>query len=265
MFEITAFEFRRRIRGLVYLSVSLLAYAGLVIGIFPSIKEAGADIESFIEALPPEIRTGFVGEASTYTTIEGFLSAEMYQFVILLVLGMYFAYAAASTIASEIDNDSIDILLVHPVSRTRLVIGKFFSLIPVMVAVNLVMLFGTWVAVGFIGEEIDLVNLAAMHAMAVPYLLACAGLGLLASVYFDSPRRAQSAGAGGVFGMFLIHTVTLDRDFEWLGDFTFARYYDAQEILVDAEYDWGGVAILIAAAVILVILSAEFFERKDIA
>lgn len=265
MLEITAFELRRRIRGLLYLSVSLLAYSGLVIGIFPSIKEAGADIQSFIEALPPEIRTGFVGEASTYTTIEGFLSAEMYQFVILLIMGMYFAYAAASAIATEIDDGSVDVLLVHPVSRTRLVIGKYLSLVPVIVTVNAVMVVGTWAAVGFIGEEIDLVNLALLHGMAVPYLLACAALGMLASVYFDTPRRAQSVGAGGVFGMFLIHTVTLERDFEWLGDFTFARYYDAQEILVQSEYDWGGLAVLVAAAVILVILSAEYFERKDIA
>lgn len=265
MLEITGFEFRRRLRGTLYLCISLVAYAGLVIGIFPSIKEAGADIESYIEALPAEIRTGFIGEASTFTTIEGFLSAEMYQFVILLILGMYFAYAAASAIASEIDDGSADVLLVHPISRTRLVIGKFLSLVPVMVTVNVVMFFGTWMAVGFIGEEIDLANLALMHAMSIPYLLACAALGLLASVHFDSPRRAQTVGAGGVFGMFLIHTVTLDRDFEWLGDVTFARYYDAQEILVQSEYDWGGVAVLVAAAVILVILSAEYFERKDIA
>ena len=265
MLEITSFELRRRLRGTLYLSVSLLAYAGLVIGIFPSIKEAGADIESFIEALPPEIREGFVGDASTYTTIEGFLSAEMYQFVIILILGMYFAYAAASSIASEVDDDSIDVLLVHPISRTRFVIGKYLSLIPVMVIVNAIMFFGTWAAVEYIGEEIDLFGLAAMLVLAIPYLLACAALGLFASVYADSPRRAQTGGAGGVFGMFLVHTVTLNRDLEWLGDFTFARYYDPSEILVEAEYDWSGMALLVAAAIILVILSAEYFERKDIA
>ncbi len=265
MLEITTFELGRRVRGLVYLSISLLAYLGLVISIFPSIKAAGADIEAVVEAFPPEIRAGFIEEASTYTTIEGFLSAEVYQFVILLILGMYFAYAAASTIASELDDGSIDILLVHPVSRTRFVIGKYLSLVPVMVAVNLVMFLWTWAAVGFIGEDIALDNLAHLHAMSVPYLLACGALGLLASVHFDSLRRAQSVGAGGVFAMFLLHTITLNRDYEWLGDLTFARYFDTQAILVRAEYDWGGVALLIVAAVVLVILSAEYFQRKDIA
>jgi len=265
MLEIATFEFRRRVRGMVYLSASLVAYAALVIGIFPSIKESGVDLEAYIESLPPEIRAGFVGEASAFSTIEGFLSTEMYQFVILLILGMYFAYAAASTIANEVENDSIDMLLAHPISRTRFVIGKYLSLVPVIVTVNVVMYLATWLGVGFIGEEIELVDLAVMHLMAIPYLLACASFGLLTSVVFDTTRRAQTAGAGGVFGMFLIHTVTLERDYEWLGDLTFTRYYSASEILVEAEYDWGGMALLVAAAIVLLILSAEYFERKDIA
>lgn len=264
MLEITAFEFRRRTRGLVYLSVFLLAYLALVISIFPSIEAAGADIESYIESLPPEIREGFVGDASTYTTIEGFLSAEMYQFVIILILGMYFAYAAASTITREVDDDSIDVLLVHPISRTRFVVGKYLSLLPAMAIINAVMFLGTWLAVEFIGERIDVVDLLVMHVMSIPYLAACAGLGLVASVVLSSPRRSQTAGAGGVFGMFLVHAVTLDRDYEWLGDLTFARYYDAQEILVDGDYDVGGLAVLVVASIALVILSAEYFERKDL-
>lgn len=112
--------------------------------------------------------------------------------------------------------------------------------------------------------EIDLANVLIMHLMSLPYLLACAALGLLASVHFGSPRRAQMVGAGGVFGMYLVHTVTLERDLEWLGAVAFARYYDASEIVIDAEYDVAGVAILLAAAIFLVIVSAEYFERKDI-
>ena len=264
MLEITSFETRRRVRGAVYLSVGLLAYVGLVVGIYPSISQSATDIQSYIESLPPEVSRAFVGDASWYTTIEGFLSAEMYQFVVLLLLGIYFAYAAASTIAAEVDDGSMDLLLTQPVSRTRIVVGKYLSLVPSMVALNLVLLVGTYVGVGLVGEEIDLLDLATVHALTIPYLLACAALGLLASVHFDSPRRAQTVGAGGVFGMFLVDAVTFDTDYEWIGDLAFARYLDTAKILVEHEIDWGGVAYLLVAALVLVIVSAEYFERKDV-
>lgn len=264
MLEITGFEVRRRVRGAVYLSVALLAYAGLVVAIYPSISESAEDIQSYIESLPPEVSRAFVGDASWYTTIEGFLAAEMYQFVVLLLLGIYFAYAAASTVAGEVEDGSLDLLLAHPVSRTRVVVGKYLSLVPSMVALNGVLMAGTYVGVGFIGEEVDLLDLATLHALTLPYLLACAGLGLLASVYFDTARRAQTVGAGGVFAMFLVDAVTFDTDYEWVGDVAFARYLDTAEILVEAEVDWGGIAYLLVAAVVLVVASAEYFERKDV-
>ncbi|WP_255150218.1 ABC transporter permease [Halorarius halobius] len=264
MFEITAFEVRRRVRGTLYFSVALLAYAALVLAIFPSIKEAAVDIESYIENLPPEIQRAFVGEASSYTTIEGFLASEMYQFVFLLVLGMYFAYAAASTVASEVENGSIGPLLANPVSRTRVLVGKYLSLVPSIAAVNAVLFAGTYYGTAFIGEDVSLVDLATLHALSVPYLLACAGLGMVASVSFDSARRAQTVGAGGVFAMFLVDAATFDTDYEWLGDMAFSRYFDTAEILVDADVDWAGTAYLLVAAVALVVVSAELFERADL-
>ena len=264
MFEVAAFETRRRVRGAVYLSVALLAYVGLIVAIYPSIRDSAADIQSYIESLPPEVSRAFVGDASWYTTIEGFLAAEMYQFVILLLLGIYFAYAAASSVAGELEDGSLDLLLSHPVSRTRIVVGKYLSLVPSMLVLNAVLLAGTYLGVGFIGEEVALADLVRLHLLTLPYLLACAALGLLASVAFDTARRAQVVGAGGVFGMFLVDAVTFDTDYEWVGDLAFARYLDTAEIMVEGDVDWGGAALLLAAAVALVVLAGEYFERRDI-
>lgn len=264
MFDVTSFETRRRVRGTVYLGVVLLAYAALVVGIYPSISQAAVDIQSYIESLPPEVRRAFVGEASTYTTIEGFLSAEMYQFVILILLGMYFAYAAASGIAGEIDDESLELLLAGPISRTRVAVGKYLALVPSMVVLNGILYFGTAIGVDLIGEHLDLVDLAVLHLLSIPYLLACAGLGLLASVRLDSVRRAQTVGAGAVFGMFIVDAVTVDTDYEWIGDLAFSRYYNTAEILVETEIVWGDIAVLFVAAIGLVVVSAELFERRDL-
>jgi len=265
MLEITTFEARRRVRGTLLLSGSLLAFAGLVIALFPSIKDSGVDFEAYVESFPPEVQSAFLGgTAVDFTQIEGFLAVELYQWLWLLVLGVYFAYAAASTIAGEAESGSLDLLLVNPVSRTRVVVGKFLSLVPSVIAVNALVLAGTYLMVGFIGEEIDLTDLLTLHTLSVVYLLACAALGLLASVLFDTPRRAQTVGIGAVFAMFLVDSLTFDTDYEWVGDPAFSRYFDPTAILVNGEVDWDGIAILLAVTVLLVVVAAEYFERKDV-
>lgn len=264
MFEITGFEFRRRFRGALLLAVSLVLYAGLVVAIFPSIQAAAENIQAYIETLPPELRNAFISEADAYTTLEGFLGAELYQFMILVILGVYFAYAAASTIAGEVENGSLDILLANPVSRTRVLVGKFLALVPVMVLLHAFLLAGTYLGVVLIDESIAITDLVLVHVASFPYLLACAAVGLLASVLFDSTRRAQMIAGGAVFAMFLIDALTLNSDLEWLGDPMFPRYFDPVDVLLHAEVDVTGTMYLVVATVALVAVSAMRFERVDV-
>jgi ABC-2 type transport system permease protein len=264
VFEVTGFETRRRLRGILLLSAALGALVVLTVGVFPSIESAGVDLDAYLESLSPEARRAFVGNVTSISTIEGYLVSQLYQFGWLLVLGVYFGYTAASSVAKEVERTSIDVLLAAPVSRTRIVVGKFLALVPTVLGVNLLTLGVVYLAVLGVGEEVSLVDLLAVHLLSVPYLLACAALGLLASVLVDTTRRAQVLGAGGVFAMFLVDTLTFDTDFDWLGDLAFTRYYDPGELLVEGTVAWGDAAVLVAATVLLVVAAAEVFERREI-
>lgn len=264
MLEVTTFETRQRLRGIFLLSAALGALIVLTMAVFPSIESAGTDFDAFLESLPPEARRAFIGNVTSITTIEGYLVSQLYQFGWLLILGVYFAYTAGSSVAKEVERTSIDLLLAAPVSRTRIVVGKFLALVPTVVAVNALTFVLIWASVAFLGEDVVLLDLLAVHVVSIPYLLACAALGLVASVSFDTARRAQTVGIGAVFGTFLLDSLTFDTDYEWLGDLAFARYYDPGEILVEGVVDWGDVAVLLAASVVLVIVAAELFERREI-
>lgn len=264
MFEIAAFESRRRVRPTLSLSAAVLAFTALVIGLFPSVRESGVDFEAYIESFPPELRNAFVGGVTDFTTIEGFLAVELYQWLWMLVLGVYFAYAAASTVAGEVDSGAIDLVLAHPVSRTRVVVGKYLAFVPSILGVNAITFAGTYIGVRVIGESIDVVDLLLLHGLSSVYLLACAAIGLLASVTVDGARRAQMAAAGAVFATYLVDALTLDTDLEWLATPAPSRYFDATAILVAGDVDWVGIAVLIGYAVALVAASAAYFERRDV-
>ena len=264
MLDITRYESRRRLRGTLSLTAVLGLFALLMIGLFPSVSESGADFEAYVESLPPAIREGFGVSGAAITTVEGFLSTELYQFVWLLMLGLYVAYAAGGTVAGDIEDGRMEMLLATPVTRARVLGEKYLSLLTPIVVLNLVLPLFVYGGVILIGESVDAVDLAAVHLLSIPYLLACGGLGTLLSVTVHRADIAQRGGIGAVFGLFILESVTVNTDYEWLGLLSPTRYYDPTEILVEGTYDLAGGAVLLAAAVLLLSASRVIFERVDV-
>jgi ABC-2 type transport system permease protein len=98
----------------------------------------------------------------------------------------------------------------------------------------------------------------------VPYLLVCTGIGLVLSVVLDRADLAQRGGIAAVFGLFLLDTVTVGTDFEWLGALSPTRYFEPVEVLVDGTYDVVGALLLLAAALALLLASELLFRTRDI-
>ncbi|MFB6171687.1 MAG: ABC transporter permease subunit [Haloarculaceae archaeon] len=263
MLETTRYEARRRSRGALVLAVLLGVFALLVVGLFPSISQSGADLQAFIESLPPAFREGFIG-TTAYNTLPGFLSTEFYQFVWLLLLGLYMAYAAGAVVAGDVETGRLDLVLAAPVSRKRVLVEKYLSLLAPIVVLNLVVPLFVYGGVVAIGESLDVVDLLTLHVLSVPYLLVCAGLGLVLSVAVDRADLAQRGGIGLVFGLFLLDTVTTSTDYEWLGTLSPTRYYSPVDVLVDQSYDVTGALLLFLAAVALVVLAVAVFRRRDV-
>lgn len=262
MLEIAAFETRRRLRGALGLGVMLSALAAVMVAFFPSVEASGVDFESYVESLPPAFREAFGVEA--LTTIDGFLAAELYQFAWVLLLGLYFAYRGGSLVAGDVERGRMDTLLAAPVSRARVVTESYLSLFGPMVVVNAVTAPVVLVATVLIGDPVDVVDLAAVHLLSLPYLLACSGIGLVLSVTVHDADAAQRGGLGAVFALFLLDSVSASTNYGWLGAISPTRYYDPTAILVRSEYDVVGAAVLVLAAVALVVAARAVFARVDI-
>lgn len=265
MLEIAAYESERRIRGALVLAALLALMSLLFVALFPSIASSGADLDAYMESLPPAMQAAFGATgAFSIATIEGFLAVELYQFFWLLLLGIYTAYVAGGLVAGDVERGRMDVLLATPVSRRRVVVEKFASLVPVVVAINLIVGVAVYATVLAIGESIPVADLAAVHLLSIPYLLACGAIGLLLSVVFDDSDVAKRGGLGAIFALFLLETVSQSADLGWLGAISPTRYYDPTAVLVAGEYDWTGALVLLAGTALLVAVSAAWFRRRDI-
>jgi ABC-2 type transport system permease protein len=262
MTDILKYEARKRLVGTLALAAGLGVFALLIVYIFPSIQVAGESFQEIAEALPEVFQEGFALES--YSTIEGFLATEVYQFVWILMLGLYVAYVAGGLVAGDVETGRIDLLLATPVSRKRVVVEKFGALLVPIVAMNLVIPLFVFGGVVLIGESLDLVDLLALHALSIPYLLVTGGLGLALSVLVARADFAQRGSLALIFVLFVLDTVTAGSDLESIGLVSPTNYYDPGEILIDGSYDVAGAAILLVVAVALLVASAEWFQRTDV-
>lgn len=261
MLETARYEVEGRLRGSIVTSVLIAVLGAFYVAMWPSF--ADVDLDQFLEAWPPALRELFGVES--LASIEGFLATELYQFVWVLLLGLYLAYSAAGLIAGDVERHRLDLLLSLPVTRTRVLVEKFVSLLAPILLANAVVPVVIYASVLAIGETIDVPALVAVHVLSVPYLLACGAIGLVLSVLVDRADVANRLALGVVFGLFLVQSVTaVTEGYEWLGRVSPTAYYDPTAVLVHNEYDLVGAGVLLAATLALVALAAWLFRRKDL-
>ncbi len=261
MFEFLRYDGRKRIKGSVYLSAGMAVLAAVVIWVYPSFSDS-FDEDELLDAYPPQLIQLF--DIETMASIEGFLAFELYVFGWVILLGLYLAYSAAGIIADDIDRGRMDTLLALPVTRRRLLAEKFASLAVPILLVNVLVPPVVLASVELIGESMSIADLAAIHLLSIPYLFACAGIGLLCSVAFDRTGIAQRVALGGTFALFLLESLLSGTDYEAVGAVAPMRYFDPNGILLESSYDLVGTATLILMTLVFVGISTVWFTRKDV-
>lgn len=153
MLEIVRYEAEKRIKGTLALAIGLGVLAVFFVAFFPSLEASGIDFGAYVEAYPPAVQEAF--GISSLDTIEGFLAVEVYQFLWLLLLGLYFAYSAGGLIAGDVERDRMDLILSLPISRSRVLAEKFASVLVPILALNAVVPVVVYAGVRAIGQLID--------------------------------------------------------------------------------------------------------------
>ena len=260
MTAILRIESRKRVRGSVILVGVFALLAAMYFSMFPGIQE---EMEMIADAFPPFMFDLFGLEA--LHTIEGFIAAEIYSFFWVLLVGIYFAFVAAGLISGDVRTRRMDLTLSNPVSRQSVVLQKIAGLWVPLLVLNVAIPIIVYVASVLIGETMNPVAIAMVHLLSIPYLLVCAGIGLVVSVSVDRVRTARAVAMGLVFVLWLVEGVSkLDPDYEWIGAIGPSRYFDEAAILVREEYAFLDAGILLVAFLALLGIAILRFIRRDI-
>ncbi len=253
-------ESGRLLRG----SAILLGLFAVVTGFFFAAFPGFAEEAELVEEAFPEFLMGLLGFEELHT-IEGFVSGYIFPLILIVFTGIYFAYVSAGMIAEDVRTRRMDLTLSNPVSRESVVLQKVAALWVPLIVLNVGLFVVLLVGASLLGEALDPVALTMAHLLGVPYLLVCAGIGIVLSVTVDRVETAQAVASGLVFILWLLEGLGgMDDDYEWLGTVAPSRYYHPADVLVHEEYAFLDAGILLVAFFALLGIAVLVFTRRDI-
>ncbi len=258
-------ELRVNFRSLLIWTVILAALAFFTMSVFESIELGEGQYDDFINILPEAMQKAFGFDRLSFTEPLGYYSADVY-FLVVLFGGIYAAILGSGIMAKEEEEKTIELLLARPVSRVRILAGKFLAVLLNLLFLNvctgLVVLaaFKTFVSIPY-SQPVLLMLLAA------PFLahLTFGCFGFLTSSLFFRRRQAMSASIGMVLAFYFLDVLAgLSEKMELLGRLTPFRYISAPDIVMNEQIGCSNILILLGAGAAAMVLSHLLFCRRDI-
>ena len=250
-------------RATLGLALFMAAYAGLIMGIYPSIA-AITEIRDIFERLPEAFRVMFAPGGLDITTPEGFLATEFFSIIGPLLFFAYTIAIGGSATAGEEERGTIDLLMSLPVPRWRVVLEKYISVAVGTVILGAGLLLG--IAAGAFAAGVDLRydGIGAIVASAILLGLLFGALALFVGAL--TGRRTFSIGVAFALAVasYLVYSlsalVDLIKPLRPVSPFT---YYIGGNPLVNG-LDPTNIAVLTGATLAFLVLALVAFQRRDL-
>jgi ABC-2 type transport system permease protein len=243
--------------GIIGLSLTTFGLALMMALIYPSYRDSFADIE-----VPP-VFEAFLGAAGGLGTPEGFLTAEVFSWI-PIVIAVFAVVWGTGTLAGDEADGSLDLLLAQPITREALVVGKAIGLAAGLTTVTLAIVPGLLVGVALADIDIGAGPLVAATVSQVPLVLLYLAVGMFAAAALATRRAAAVVTTAALVAAYAVYLVAgAVPDLADLGRLTPLYWADASLEMVDGPQPlrWLG---LTAIAVAVAAFAVALFERREI-
>lgn len=252
-----------QVRSVIIWGVALGMLGMMYVALYPSFADQQDLFDDMIESLPQSMRdlTGF-GETSSFGSIEGFLSTEMFSLLVPLALAFFPILASASAIAGAEERGTIDVMLGNPLPRWQLVTSHFvataISLLGILTITGLFM----WVAALMANVDLSAGDTVNGVLNLWPLCIWFGALAMLCSAAFR--RRVAAVAIPGAILVVMYVVNGLGRSVDWidgLRPFSAFYYYGSA---IQNGIDWLHFTVLVGAALVLLGMAIVTFQRRDI-
>jgi len=248
----------RDIRGTtIAAGIGAFAFALLLVWLYPAYREALQGFEY------PGLLQGLLGEAESIASPEGYMSAE-YFLLMPILLGIVAIVFGTGATAAEERAGTLDLLLAQPLARRRLLAVKVAAAVLALTIVTAAGIPGLMLGKQF--ADIDLTT--AQFAAASTIVLLHAGVWYAAAVAAGAVLPNRSAAMMVVSALFvsayLLQVVGATvAEVDILRRISPFYWADASQVLVGGV-EWWRVAALVATAIGLLAVAFVRFEERDV-
>jgi ABC-2 type transport system permease protein len=185
-----------RRRSTVWWVLGIVGIIGWLTTFYPVIRDSDA-MQGFLNDFPPEMMAMFGIDPETFLTGAGFLQAQMFSFLLPIVILVFTIGFGVAATAREEKAGTMDMLLSTPISRTSVILQKAAA----MTALSLVLMVAAEVGLLIANPIVDLgLNFEGVTAVTTGLWLlglVFGGIAMLAGAFTGSPSAAAGV-AGGI-------------------------------------------------------------------
>jgi ABC-2 type transport system permease protein len=197
------------------------------------------------------------------TTAAGFVQIETFGMMAPVMVMVVTIAIGAGAVAGEEAKRTMGLLLANPISRSRVIAEKTFTMVLYGSIVGLVAFLGTWLGSVLGDQDLDLWGMASICILVT--LVGIVG-GALALLIGSATGRKSAAVFGAIGVMIAMHVMNAlgeIADNPWWQKLSPFYYYLGGDPL-NKGMDWSHAATLAAVAAVLIALSFPLFQRRDV-
>ena len=253
---------RDHLKGIIGWAVGTAVLVIVMLWVYPTIASSNSGMDQISAAFPPEMQEMF--RMNDYTSPAGYLSAELFSFMIPLIFVAMGVSWGAAVMADEEEHGTADLLYSLPIPRWRILIVKWLAVMIAVIAIGVIFWATLVIGAPWAGMDLGLAQLTAASLGTI--LLGCLFATLAFFLATVTGRKAMSLGISIVLALaaFLVYMlaplVDVIARFESLSPFQWA--YGNEPL-------WNGFAagylsLLAVTTAVLLAASLAVFRRRDI-
>lgn len=235
----------------------MVLIAVLDVSIYPSYKTSLANLEL------PSALSGLLGETKSLSSPAGFLTAEFFSWVPLMLIALAIVSATGAT-AGEEASGTLEMLLAQPISRRRILLEKTIGLATLLFVVAMLSFPAFLVAKLYVGFDLADGRIAAGLFNMLPITWLFLSLALCAGVLFPSRGSALTAVLGLLIAAYFVYTIGSASNalhpFRLWSPFYWA---EGSHVLLHG-LSWTRIGAFLGGSAFVLVLAVFAFDRRDI-
>lgn len=260
-------EFKRNFKSLLIWTIALGGTIFLLLSMYPEFAAKQGDMSEFLKSFPEGMLKAFNMDKISYGTMLGYYSVQGFMMV-TLVGSIYVSILASNMLSKEENEKTIEFLLSKPITRWKITIQKFLTVVVNILIFNVILALITFA--GFQIDKNSLVEFKTFMLLVViaPVLLhmTFASMAFLASSIVRKSRNTLSLSMGLVLMAYFFNIMAgISDKYQALKYLSPFQYINTADIIIGREIKLVYIVIMLGIMSLCIGGSLFIYQRKDIA